>query len=128
MNVPENLKYTKDHEWVRVEGDTAVVGITDFAQHELTDVVFVEVPEVGREVKKGDAIVVVESVKAVSDVYAPVSGAVTAVNDALSSQPELVNKSPFDEGWMVRIRMSDPSELDTLLTPAAYTELIQAKG
>jgi glycine cleavage system H protein len=128
MNVPENLKYTPEHEWVRVEGGDAVMGITDFAQHELTDIVFVELPEVGRSVTKGDAIAVVESVKAVSDVYAPVSGTIAAVNDALSSQPELVNKAAFGDGWIARITLSQPAELDGLLTPEQYSAQLSAKG
>jgi len=128
MNVPDDLKYSEEHEWVRVEGGEAVVGITDFAQHELTEIVFVELPEVGKKVDKGGALAVVESVKAVSDVYAPVSGTVKAVNSTLEDQPELVNNAPYGDGWMVRLELSDTSELDALMDAAAYKQFIQEKG
>ena len=128
MNVPDDLKYSEEHEWVRVEGGEAVVGITDFAQHELTEIVFVELPEVGKKVDKGGALAVVESVKAVSDVYSPVSGTVKAVNSALEDQPELVNNAPYGGGWMVRLELADASELDALMDAAAYKQFIQEKG
>src|SRR5271169_1555131 len=112
MNVPKNLKYAKTHEWVRVEGDIAVVGITDHAQHELTDVVYVEVPAVGARVEAGKQCAVVESVKAASDIYAPVSGDVAAVNEELANAPELLNQDPYGKGWMFTITLSDPGELN----------------
>ncbi len=119
-NVPKDLKYAKSHEWVRVSGGVATVGITDHAQHELTDVVFVELPEVGRQVKAGDACAVVESVKTASDIYSPVSGAITEVNKAVVDNPALVNTEPYANGWFYRIKLSDPAELDSLLTPEQY--------
>ncbi|MFH1540127.1 MAG: glycine cleavage system protein GcvH [bacterium] len=125
METPEDLRYSKDHQWIRTEGEEGVVGITDFAQHELTDIVFVELPEVGREVSAGEAMAAVESSKAVSDVYAPVGGSVTAVNDALEDQPELINESPYTDGWMVRLKMSNPDELDGLLSAKEYRELTE---
>jgi glycine cleavage system H protein len=112
--------YTKEHEWIRVEGDAATVGITDFAQGQLGDIVFVEVPEAGRQVTKGGEAAVVESVKAASDVYAPVSGEVTEGNPALADEPALVNSDPEGEGWFFRLRLSDPSELDGLMDADAY--------
>ncbi len=125
METPEELLYSDQHEWVRNEDGEVRMGITDFAQTELTDIVFVELPEVGREVSKGDELVVVESVKAVSDVYAPVSGTVTAVNEALEEAPELVNQSPFGDGWMVKIKMSDPAELDLLMSAGKYIDFVE---
>jgi glycine cleavage system H protein len=127
MNVPEGLKYSKDHEWVRVEGEEAVIGITDFAQHELTDIVFVELPEIGKAIAKGGAVAVVESVKAVSDVYSPVGGTVVAVNESLQDQPELLNKAPYADGWIARLKMSAPADLDELMSPAKYAEHIRGK-
>jgi glycine cleavage system H protein len=112
--------YTEEHEWIRVDGDSAVVGITDFAQGQLGDIVFVEVPEAGRQVGKGGEAAVVESVKAASDVYAPVSGEVVEANQALSDEPALVNTDPEGEGWFFRLRLSDPSELDGLMDAEAY--------
>lgn len=126
MNVPKNLKYAKSHEWVRVEGDIAVVGITDHAQHELTDVVYVETPAVGARVEAGKECAVVESVKAASDIYAPVSGDVVAVNEELASAPELLNQDPYDKGWMFKLKMSDASELNELLSPDDYAHHIGA--
>ena len=120
MEFPEELKYTEEHEWVIIEGDLVVVGITDFAQDALGDVVFVELPEVGTEVITGKAFGVVESVKAVSDVYAPVSGTVEEINEELPDAPEIINTSPYVDGWMIKIRISDPSELDGLMDAAAY--------
>ncbi len=126
MSVPNNLKYAKSHEWVRVEGGIAVVGVTDHAQHELTDIVYVELPEVGARVEAGKECAVVESVKAASDIYAPVSGDITAVNDELTSGPELVNQDPHGKGWMFKIQMSDPGELNDLLSPDDYSHHIGA--
>jgi len=120
MEFPEELKYTEEHEWVLVEGDLAVIGITDFAQDSLGDVVFVELPEVGTEVTTGKAFGVVESVKAVSDIYAPVSGTVEEINEELPDAPEIINTSPYGDGWMIKIRMSDLGELDRLMDAAAY--------
>jgi glycine cleavage system H protein len=125
-NVPADLRYARSHEWVRVEGDTATVGITDHAQHELTDVVFVELPAVGRQLRAGEACAVVESVKTASDVYAPVSGTVIAVNEALAGNPGLVNSAPYGEGWFFKLKLAQPAELDQLLDAAAYRTLIGA--
>jgi glycine cleavage system H protein len=122
--VPKELKYSKEHEWVKTEGDEAVVGITDFAQAELGDVVFIELPKVGDTVTQGETFGVVESVKAASDLFSPVSGEVVAVNDALLTQPELVNKAPYADAWMLRVRMSEPAELDALLAPEDYESLV----
>ena len=121
--VPPDLRYTKEHEWVRIAGDEATVGITEFAAHELGDVVFVELPAVGTRVQQHQAFGVVESVKAVSDLFAPVSGEVIAVNERLSDDPELVNTDPYGEGWMIRVRMTDPSEAESLLDASAYDAL-----
>ncbi|HVM61251.1 MAG TPA: glycine cleavage system protein GcvH [Verrucomicrobiae bacterium] len=126
MNIPKNLKYAKSHEWVRVEGNTAVVGITDHAQNELSDVVYVEVPAVGARVEAGKECAVVESVKAASDIYAPVSGDVAAVNEELSNAPEALNQDPYGKGWMFTITMSDPGELGELLNPDDYAHHIGA--
>ncbi len=122
---PENLKYTKDHEWLRVEGVTGVVGITDHAQHELGDVVFVELPEVGRSVSVGEAFGSVESVKAVSEVYCPVSGEIIEVNEKLADKPELLNAEPYGAGWIIKIKMNDAGEQKGLLSAADYTALTQ---
>jgi len=127
VKIPEDLKYTKDHEWIRVEGDVAVEGITDYAQSELSDIVMVELPEVGRVVKLGESIGVIEAVKAVADLYAAVSGEVVAVNEKIVATPQLINQDPYGEGWMVKIRMSNPSELDTILSPEDYQQLIGEK-
>jgi len=124
MNFPENLKYTKDHEWIRVEGDTGTVGISDHAQGELGDVVFVELPAVGKVVKAHETFGTIEAVKAVSDLYAPVSGTVTEVNKDLGSTPEIVNKDPYGKGWMVKVKLSNPAELSELLDAAAYMALV----
>ncbi len=118
--VPKDLKYAKTHEWVRVSGDVATVGITDHAQHELTDIVFVEVPDVGRKIKAGDACAVVESVKTANDIYSPVSGQVSEVNEAVVADPALVNSEPYAAGWFYKIKLSHPAELDALLTPEEY--------
>ncbi len=127
MNNPQELKYSREHEWVRVEGNRATVGITDFAQHQLGDVVFVEVPTVGAAVTVGQGFSVVESVKAVSDIYAPLSGTVAAVNDALNDTPEIINGDPYGDGWIAVIEMSNPGELDALLDAAGY-EKFTAEG
>ena len=124
MTVPSELRYSREHEWVRVDGDVARIGITDFAQESLGDVVFVQLPDVGLDVVAGASAAEIESTKSVSDVYVPVSGAVRAVNDALVGAPELVNQDPYGEGWILDIALSDTSELDGLLDAAAYNELI----
>ena len=119
-NVPKDLKYAKSHEWVRVAGTMATVGITDHAQHELTDVVFVELPEVGRKIKAGDACAVVESVKTANDIYSPVSGEVAEVNPAVVADPALVNSEPYEDGWFYKIQLSNAAELNALLGPEQY--------
>jgi glycine cleavage system H protein len=124
MEFPEELKFTEEHEWVMVEEDLAVVGITDFAQDALGDVVFVELPEVGTAVEAGKAFGVVESVKAVSDVYAPLTGTIEEVNDDLIDAPEIINTSPYEDGWMVKIRMAEASDADELMDAEAYQALI----
>lgn len=124
MNVPANLFYTKDHEWLRADGDTAYIGITDFAQSELGDVVFIEIETVGETLEKGEPFGTIEAVKTVSDMFMPVSGEVLEVNPDLDKSPDLVNKDPYGQGWMVKIRMTDPSQTDELLTSYKYTELI----
>lgn len=124
MEFPEELKYTEEHEWVMVEEDLAVVGITDFAQDALGDVVFVELPEIGTAVEAGKAFGVVESVKAVSDVYAPLTGTIEEINDDLIDAPEIINTSPYEDGWMVKIRMAEASDADELMDAEAYQALI----
>jgi glycine cleavage system H protein len=119
-NVPSDLKYTKSHEWVRVSGDTATVGITDHAQHELTDIVFVELPEIGKQFKSGEAVAVVESVKTASDIYSPVSGQILETNKAVVENPALANTEPYAGGWFFKIKLSNPGELDALLSPEQY--------
>jgi glycine cleavage system H protein len=119
-NVPTDLKYAKSHEWVRVSGDQATVGITDHAQHELTDIVFVELPELGRKVKAGEACAVVESVKTASDIYSPVSGEVIEVNPSVVGDPSLVNSEPHASGWFYKLRLANAAELDGLLSPEQY--------
>ncbi len=126
MSVPTDLRYTRDHEWVRLEGDEATVGITQYAADQLGDIVFVELPDTGRALEGSRPFGVVESVKAVSDLFAPVAGEVLATNDALSGGPELVNSDPYGEGWMVRLRVTDPTELDDLMDAAAYDALVAA--
>jgi len=125
-NIPGDLKHAKTHEWVRVRGPLATVGISDHAQHELTDVVFVELPAVGRQLQAGAACAVVESVKTASDIYSPVSGEVTAVNQQLVQHPELVNRDPYGAGWFFQVRLTQPAELDALLAPADYSREIGA--
>jgi glycine cleavage system H protein len=124
MDFPDELKYTEEHEWIALEKDIATIGISDFAQSQLGDVVFVELPEVGDELEAGKPFGVVESVKAVSDVYSPLSGEVMEINDDLPDAPELLNTSPYEDGWMIKIRLSNPQELDDLLDAAAYQELV----
>jgi glycine cleavage system H protein len=121
---PDNLKYTKEHEWVRLESEVGTVGITDYAQDQLGDIVFVELPAPGKQVKQMEKFGEIESVKAVSELYSPVTGEVVEANPALASQPELVNDSPYGEGWMLRIRLSDPGELDKLLSALEYDDFI----
>lgn len=125
MDFPEELKYTEEHEWILVEDDIATVGITDFAQDQLGDVVFVELPEVGDQLDAGKALGVVESVKAVSDVYAPLSGEVVEVNDELPDEPEMLNTSPYDDGWMIKVKIADETELDELMDATAYQAFIE---
>ncbi|MBX6374359.1 MAG: glycine cleavage system protein GcvH [Acetobacteraceae bacterium] len=122
------LRYTKDHEWVRMDGDTATVGISDHAQNALGDVVFVDLPEIGREVSAGEAVAVVESVKAASDVYAPVSGRIVEVNSALAEDPGLINREPTGEGWFFRIEPRDPAEIETLMDEAAYAAFLESQA
>jgi glycine cleavage system H protein len=124
--VPTNLRFTKDHEWVRVDGDEATIGITAYAAEQLGDIVFVELPDVGRSLEQFAAFGVVESVKAVSDLFAPVGGEVIEANPALAANPELVNSSPYEDGWIVRVRVTDAAQLDELLDPKAYDALIAA--
>ena len=123
-NVPANLKYAKSHEWVSVADDIATVGITDHAQHELTDIVFVEVPSVGRKVKAGEACAVVESVKTASDIYSPVSGEVIEANASVAGDPALVNSDPFGKGWFFKLKLANPAEVNGLLLPADYAKQI----
>ncbi|MHB9130198.1 MAG: glycine cleavage system protein GcvH [Armatimonadota bacterium] len=118
--IDPQARYAKSHEWVRVEGDTAVVGVSDYAQHQLSDVVYVELPEVGGEVKQGEELGATESVKATEDVYAPVSGTVTEINTELTDHPEWVNADPYGQGWLVKMTITNPAELDTLMDAAAY--------
>lgn len=127
MNLPQDLKYTETHEWVRVEDDLFRVGITDFAQSQLADLTFVDLPSVGDTVQSGDEIAVIESVKAASDIYAPVSGSIVEVNEALLSAPEAINNDPFGEGWLFVIKPDASDSVDALLTPSAYQELIPAE-
>ncbi|MEX1336461.1 MAG: glycine cleavage system protein GcvH [Candidatus Limnocylindrales bacterium] len=124
MDVPQSLRYTKDHEWLRTEGGEAVVGITAYAAEELGDIVFVELPEVGRVLSKDEAFGVIESVKTASDIFAPVAGEVVAVNEALAEAPELVNGEPYEGGWMVRLKLDDPAAGEALMDAAAYEEAI----
>jgi glycine cleavage system H protein len=121
--VPDDRKYTQEHEWVQVEGEIGVVGVTDYAAGEMGDVVFVELPEVGSEFNQGDTVGTIESVKAVSDLYLPISGEIIEVNGAVLDSPELVNSDPFDDGWLFKVRISDPAELDVLLDAGAYTDV-----
>ena len=123
-----NVKFTEDHEWIRIEGDTGTIGITDYAQEQLGDVVYVELPDVGRKVEKGKDMAVVESVKAASEVYAPVSGSVTAINEKLTAEPATVNSAAMGDGWFVKIKLSNPSELDKLMDEVAYKKYVEGLG
>jgi glycine cleavage system H protein len=126
VSAPTDLRYTRDHEWVRVDGDEATVGITQYAADQLGDIVFVELPEAGRDLEMSKPFGVVESVKAVSDLFAPVSGSVASINDALTASPELVNSDPYGDGWMIKIAVADESQFDELLDGAAYDDLVAA--
>lgn len=125
--IPDDLHYSKDHEWVRVEGNVAVVGITDYAQDSLGDVVYVELPKVGDEFAANESFGSVESVKAVSEVFSPVSGEIVGINEALNDEPEKVNQDPYVQGWMIRVQMSNPGEVDSLLTAAEYEDFTKAE-
>lgn len=127
-NVPEDLHYSKDHEWVKVEGNEAIIGITDYAQNSLGDVVYVELPKSGDEFAANEAFGSVESVKAVSEVFTPVAGAVASVNESLADEPETVNSDPYGKGWMIRIKMKNPGEVDSLLTAAEYEDFTKAES
>jgi len=124
MNFPENLRYTKDHEWIRLEGNTAIIGITEFAQKELGDIVYVEIETVGKSLAAETVFGTVEAVKTVSDLYLPVAGTITEVNPALAGAPELVNSDPYGEGWMVKMTVKDPADLDKLMDAAAYANIV----
>jgi len=124
MSIPAELKYTKDHEWIKIEGNTATIGITDFAQGELGDIVYVDISSVGQQINQHDVFGTVEAVKTVSDLFMPVSGKVTEFNKSLESGPEKVNSDPYGDGWMVKVTISNPGEVDGLLSPAQYKELI----
>jgi glycine cleavage system H protein len=124
MNFPESLRYTKDHEWVRIEGDEAIVGITDFAQRELGDIVYVEIETVGKELQAGDTFGTVEAVKTVSDLFLPLAGTVTEVNPNLNGNPEAVNTDPYGEGWMIKMKLSNTVDAESLLTAEAYQKLV----
>ena len=128
MKFPKNLRYTREHEWVLIEGNQATVGITDYAQHELGEVVFVELPKVGESVTKDEPFGVVESVKAASDVYAPLSGEVSETNDDLVSSPELINDDPYGDAWLIRLEMSDTSEVEHLMSAADYKDYVEEEG
>jgi glycine cleavage system H protein len=124
MSYPDNLRYTKEHEWIKLEGDEATIGITDFAQKELGDIVYVEIETVGKELKSGDVFGTVEAVKTVSDLFLPVDGTVTEVNPALNNEPELVNSDPYGEGWMIKMKVANPAEVESLMDASAYGELV----
>ena len=124
---PRNLKYHREHDWARLDGDTAVFGLTEYAQETLGDIVFIELPEVGADVVAGAAYAEVESVKAVSDVYAPLSGSVIEVNEEIVDAPETINASPYDDGWLVKVKLSDPSEVDDLMSAEEYDELLETE-
>jgi glycine cleavage system H protein len=124
MNFPESLRYTKEHEWIRLEGDVATIGITDFAQHELGDIVYVEIETLGQELKSGDVFGTVEAVKTVSDLYLPVDGSITEINPKLNSNPELVNTDPYGEGWMVKMKVNAAADVNNLMDAAAYQGVV----
>jgi len=125
LNLPEDLSYTEDHEWIQTDGDTVKIGISDYAQDQLGDIVFVELPEVGDTLKKGDEFGTVESVKAVSELYIPISGEITGLNKSLEDAPEVVNTDPYNDGWMIEVQPSNPQELDELLDRNAYIEMLK---
>ncbi len=127
MDIPKELKYTKEHEWVKIEGETATFGITDYAQNHLGDVVFVELPEVGSELKAHEAFSAVESVKAASDIYAPVGGEVIGINSELEDHPEILNKSPYDKGWIVRVTLTEEGEAEKLMDAGQYAEFLETQ-
>ena len=127
-NVPEDLHYSKDHEWVRVEGDQAIIGITDYAQNSLGDVVYVELPKAGDKYAASEPFGSVESVKAVSEVFTPIAGSITAINESLADEPEKVNSDPYGDGWMIRVKMDNPGEVDSLLTAAEYEDFTKAES
>jgi glycine cleavage system H protein len=124
MNIPSNLQYTKDHEWAKIENGVATIGITDFAQGELGDIVFVELPEVGKSFNAGDTFGTIETVKTVTDLFSPISGKIVAINEGLDNDPGKVNSDPYGDGWLVKIRLSDPDEKDGLMSSIAYEEII----
>jgi glycine cleavage system H protein len=124
MNIPQSLKYTKEHEWVREDGDTVTVGITDHAQGELGDIIFVEFPEIGQKIQKDEPLGTIEAVKTVADLFAPISGTVTEINETLDDSPESVNKDPYGDGWMVKVSVSEAGELDNLMSAGQYQEMI----
>lgn len=126
MLIPDDLYYTESHEWVRVNGDEAVMGITDFAQHELGDIVYVELPDAGKKVSAGEPCGSIEAVKAVEDINSPVSGKVETRNTDLEDNPDLINKSPYDEGWLIKVKLSNPDELENLLSAAEYKKIVEA--
>ncbi len=125
MNIPADLKYTKEHEWVKVEGKTASIGITDYAQGELGDVVFIELPSVGGEVKAMETFGTIEAVKAVSDLFSPITGKVVAINEILEDDPMVVNRDPYGDGWMIKVEITDNAELEALLSPDDYSSLVE---
>jgi len=124
MNFPENLRYTKDHEWIRLEGETAVIGITDFAQRELGDIVYVEIETMGKPLSAETIFGTVEAVKTVSDLYLPVSGTITELNPALATAPELINNDPYNTGWMIKMKVDNPADVDALMDAAAYSDVV----
>ena len=124
MNIPSNLQYTKDHEWAKIENGVATIGITDFAQGELGDIVFVELPEVGKSFNAGDALGTIEAVKTVTDLFSPISGKIVAINEGLDNDPGKVNSDPYGDGWLVKIRLSDPDEKDGLMSSIVYEKII----
>jgi len=124
MKFPETLRYTKEHEWIRLEGEVAIIGITDFAQHELGDIVYVDIETVGQDLAAGSVFGTVEAVKTVSDLYLPVDGTITEVNPKLNSNPELVNADPYGDGWMVKVKLSNASDVDSLMDAAAYQKIV----
>ena len=123
--VREDLRYTEAHEWLKIQNNIAIIGITDHAQNELTDIVFVELPEIGKELKKGEELCVIESVKSVSEIYSPISGKVVDVNKKLDDSPEIVNESPYDDGWLVKLEIKDRSEIDSLLDVKLYKQILK---